>query len=78
MEKNKRNTLYWRICVTLVLLILALGYTPLFIPAGVYKPAVFGIPYSLWLGILVTAILVVLTFIGSRVHPGTDEMEDEE
>ncbi len=74
---KQRNVLYWRICVAMVLLLIIFGYTPWMIPAGVYKPMLFGLPYSLWLGILVTAILVLLTYIGSRVHPGSDEKEDE-
>jgi hypothetical protein len=76
MKQN--NVKYWRICVVLVLLIVVIGYTPLMIPKGVYKPMLFGIPYSLWLGFLVTVVLVVLTYIGSKVHPGRDNMEDEE
>ena len=38
----------------------------------------FGIPYTLWLDFLVTVILVVLTYIGARVHPGTDTSEEEQ
>ena len=63
--------------MALVLVILVLGYTPLMIPKGIYKPMLFGIPYSLWLSFLVTVILVVLTYIGSRVHPGSDNTEEE-
>ena len=75
---KKGNKTYWKICIGIVLAIIVLGYTPLMIPAGVFKPMLFGIPYSLWLGFLVTTVLVVLTFIGSRVHPGSDETEDEQ
>jgi protein-S-isoprenylcysteine O-methyltransferase Ste14 len=72
----KPNRKHWRICVALVGIIVLLGYTPLLIPKGIYNPMLFGIPYTLWLGILVTVILVVLTYIGSRVHPGTDQNEE--
>ena len=63
--------------MVLVLVILVLGYTPLMIPKGIYKPMLFGIPYSLWLSFVVTVVLVVLTYIGSRVHPGSDNSEEE-
>jgi hypothetical protein len=74
MKRNKRN---WRICTLLVLVLVVLGYTPLMIPHGIYKPMIFGIPYSLWTSILVTVALVVLTYMGSKVHPGNDEGEKE-
>ena len=60
----------WRICVALVVLVSALTFTPLVIPAGVYRPELFGLPYTLWTSILVTVLLVLLTYVGTRVHPG--------
>lgn len=74
MKKNKK---YWILCAILVIVIMVLGYTPLMIPGGIYKPMIMGIPYSLWTSFLLTAALVVLTYIGSKVHPGSDEEEDE-
>ncbi len=38
---------------------------------------IFGLPYSLWTSFLVTVALVVLTYIGAKVHPGSDEGEEE-
>jgi hypothetical protein len=35
-----------------------------------------GVPYTLWASFLITAVLVFLTFIGSKVHPGKDEEEE--
>ena len=75
---KKRSITYWRICIVIVIVLVILGYTPLIIPKGVYKPMLFGIPYTLWLDFLVTVILVVLTYIGARVHPGTDNWEEEQ
>jgi hypothetical protein len=66
----------WRICVLLVILLMILTFTPLVIPQGVYRPRLFGLPYSLWLSGIITILLVVLTYLGSRVHPGSDEEED--
>lgn len=74
MKKSKR---IWTLCGVLVIVLLVLGYTPLMIPNGVYKPMIMGIPYSLWTSFLVTAVLVLLTYIGSKVHPGSDEGEEE-
>jgi len=64
----ERKNRYWRICVALVVVLI--------IPVGVYKPMFLGIPYTLWVCFLITVALVVLTFIGSRVHPGIDGEEE--
>ena len=74
---NKRKTRYWRICTALVVLLIIITYTPLIIPSGEYKPMVLGIPYTLWTSFLITAALVLITYIGSKVHPGKDEEEDQ-
>lgn len=74
---KKRSITYWRTCIVIVLVLVILGYTPLIIPKGIYKPMLFGIPYSLWVDFIVTVILVVLTYIGARVHPGIDDGEEE-
>lgn len=74
MKKNKK---YWNLAAVLVIVLMVLGYTPLMIPNGVCKPMLLGIPYSLWTSFLVTVALVVLTYIGSKVHPGSDEGEEE-
>lgn len=73
---NKAKLRYWRICVAMVMLLIVVSYTPVVIPEGVYKPMAFGLPFSLWLGFLITLALVVLTFIGAKVHPGNDKEEE--
>lgn len=61
----------------LVVLLIILAYTPLMLPNGIYKPMLLGLPYTLWTSILITMALVVLTYTGSKVHPGSDEEEGE-
>ncbi|MFO7670310.1 MAG: hypothetical protein R6W31_11680 [Bacteroidales bacterium] len=74
MNRKKR---YWIICMILVVVLIVTAYTPLMIPHGVYKPMILGIPYSLWTSFLITVALVVITYIGGKVHPGSDEEEGE-
>lgn len=74
---NKRKTRYWRICTVLVVILAVLTYTTLIIPKGVHKPMILGIPYSLWTSFIITVALVVLTYLGSKVHPGNDEEEEQ-
>ena len=75
MKKEKKT--YWYICILCVAVIMVIGYTPLVIPKGIAKPAIWGIPYSLWFSFLLTVALVILTFIGAGVHPGNDDEEEQ-
>ncbi len=70
---SKKNILYWRICCVVAILLSVLSFTSLVIPKGIYKPMLFGIPYTLWTGFLVTVGLVLLTYIATTVHPGANQ-----
>lgn len=72
---NKRK-IYWKICIAAVVFLTILVFTPLVIPAGIHKPGLFGIPLSLWTSFIITVLLVAITFIGTKVHPGNEEKED--
>jgi len=68
-----KNKTTWYILIACVVLLTIITFTPLVIPQGVYQPELFGTPYTLWLTILITIGYVVLTFIGTKVHPGNDK-----
>jgi hypothetical protein len=62
--------------VCLAFLVLAsLTFTPLVIPAGKSTPSLGSLPYTLWVGILQFGLFILLTFIGTRVHPANEEDE---
>ena len=63
---------YWYLCCAGVFLLAGLCFTPLGIPANTYQPMLWGIPYTLWTSFLLAWGLVLLTFFGTRVHPGAD------
>ena len=69
---QKKSTL-WRLCCIGAILTSILSFTPLVLPPGVFTPKLGAVPYSLWMGILLTVFLVLLTYLGSRVHPGHKE-----
>ncbi len=77
MRKLKLKKLAWRICCTAAILLTALAFTPLVIPAGRSTPMLAGIPFTLWSGILISIALVVITFLATRVHPGTWEDQND-
>lgn len=70
MEKEKsKKRLYWTICCLFASLLCVLTFTSVIIPYRVYQPSLSGFPYTFWTGILIAVCLVILTFIGARVHP---------
>lgn len=71
-QKNK----YWKWSCALAIVLSAITFTPLILPQGTWKPTMLGIPYSLWTTYLITIVLVVLTWLGSKVHPGVEEEQE--
>ena len=67
----------WRICIAIFIVLTIISFTPIIIPQDKFKPELLGIPYTLWTGFLLTLFLVILTLIGTRVHPGAKEKEGE-
>ena len=74
---KNRNRMYWRILRTAAIVLCLLVFTPLVIPQGVHKPELMGVPYSLWTSFLITVALVVLTYLGTKVHRSNEEEEVE-
>ncbi len=69
------KSLSWKLCIAGVVVTSILSFTPLVIPIGEYEPMLMGIPYTLWTGLLVACVLVGLTYLGTKVHPGNGEEE---
>jgi len=65
MSKRK----IWKLLRVLFVITILLTFTPVITPRGKIHPELFGMPYTLWISILQSVLLVVLTFIGTRVHP---------
>ncbi|MFT4565567.1 MAG: hypothetical protein ACI9FN_000520 [Saprospiraceae bacterium] len=72
-ETNISHSKLWTICKIAVGILIILTFTSLITPSGVHKPELLGMPYTLWVGIIEALILVGITWIGTRVHPGKDD-----
>ncbi len=68
---NKR---IWQLCCFLVFVIVVLGFT-IAIPQNTFQPQIWGFPFTLWMGILLSILLVVLTVLGTLVHPGNKKSD---
>ncbi len=58
----------WTIIRIAIIVISILVFTPLVIPKGVYTPELFGMPYTLWVGMVVYFSFLILILIGVFVH----------
>ncbi len=70
-----RKSLAWRLCVVATIVLCILSYTPLVIPSSVSTPTLWGLPRTLWLGLLIYLAIVAVTFVATRVHPDIDDEE---
>lgn len=65
---KKKNTA-WKITYSLAIVLAIVTFTPLVIPYNQAEPMLGNIPYTLWVGILVYVLFVILTLIGTKVYP---------
>ncbi len=63
----------WKWIKWAVAVLVVITFTPLVTPTGIYKPQIFGIPFTLWSGMIVSLLIVGLVWWGTRVHPGRNE-----
>ncbi|MDH3709248.1 MAG: hypothetical protein OER04_05150 [Cyclobacteriaceae bacterium] len=63
----------WTFCRIAVGVIVLITFTPLVTPPGIKEPFFMGMPYTLWLGITITLLIVALTWLGTMVHPGNKD-----
>lgn len=68
----------WRVCYVSVILVSAVAFSPLVIPSGVSEPALLGMPRTLWTGIVITGLLVLLTYAATHVYPPEIDPENAE
>ena len=74
---KSKNSLYWNLCILAMIILSIIALSPLVIPQGKFTPLVFGMPRTLWAGVVVYALMVLVTFIGTRVHPKSENSEGE-
>ncbi len=68
-----KRKLYWKITVGLALFLAILMFTPVVIAPGKTDPKLFSMPYTFWVSILITILIVVLTYVGGLLY-----LRDEE
>ena len=64
---NKKQL--WNLCRIAVIILIPVAFSPLIIPKGVHRPELMGMPYALWMGMLLYIVLILITWVGTLVHP---------
>jgi hypothetical protein len=71
------RNIIWKLCQWGVLLLSIITFTPLVIPENIYLPELFGLPYTLWMGMLLSFCFTCLILIGINVHPGATKNKEK-
>lgn len=67
-RSKKKQKLYWRITAAVAVILMIITFTPIVMPAGKIEPKLFSMPFTLWMSILITILIVVLTYFGGLFH----------
>ena len=68
----------WRIIVLAVFLCAAIQFSPLVMDENKIAPYFLGMPFSLWFGILISLLIIILTAIGGYIFSRlkSEELKD--
>ena len=58
----------FRILAAIAIILGFLTFTPLVIPYGKFKPTLFHLPYTLWTGLIVALLFVLLTYLAVKTY----------
>ena len=69
----------WRIIVIAVFLCAAIQFSPLVMNKNKIAPYFLGMPFTLWFGILISLLIIILTAIGGYVFSRfkSEELKDD-
>lgn len=73
MDKKKT---YWKWLLDAMAIIAFIAtFSPLVIPQNESAPFLFGIPYTMWMGILVSIFFVLITYLASTLNKENDHAD---
>ena len=72
------NPKYFYICTIIVAVLGILAYSPIVLAPGIIEPVLFGLPRTLWAGLLIYIAIVLLTVVAIYVHPDREKIKREE
>ena len=74
LDRHRRRRIYaWRACIIAAAGLTIVTFSPLVLSPDVIEPTLFGLPRTLWTGLLVAAGFLIATIVGAAIHPGRDD-----
>jgi len=70
-----RKKFWLRVLSIAALVLSCITFTPLVMPYGKHEPTLFHFPYTLWTGLIIAILLVLVTYLATQIHPGNEEDE---
>jgi hypothetical protein len=68
-QPGKHMSRIWaRVIWIMAVMIVIITFSPIIIHPGRKEPAFLSLPYTLWAGMLSTILLVLLTYLSSRIR----------
>lgn len=71
-----KRVILWRLTLAAAIVLAIISFTPIVIPTREIEPTLVGMPVTLWTGIIVAFLFVVLTYIAGRIHPQNWNTDD--
>jgi hypothetical protein len=68
MSEVKHKMIFRYLLVGVALILVVITYTPVILHPGKIDPKFLSMPYTLWTSILITIVLVLLTYLVSRLQ----------
>jgi len=65
---KKHRSLFLRILDSLAIIVFIASFSPLVIPENESAPYLFGIPYTMWMGLLVSILYVIMAYMISILN----------
>lgn len=65
---DKRSSKQIKILDLVALVVFMASFSPLVLPQHDTEPSIFNIPYTMWMGFLLSVLFVILAFLVSMVH----------
>jgi len=76
-SRSSYKPLVWKLCCIGIILLSVLTFTSLVIPAHQFEPTLSGVPYTLWVGITMTAVIMLVNAVGAVFYPGEESESGE-
>ena len=67
----------WYLTIVTAFALLVITFSPLVTPAGRHTPGLFGFPYTLWTGMIISVGLVILTIVAANLSRGSKKDDYE-